>query len=271
MHIEADTNPFDTTPTPRAGRDAGHGRRHAFRKAARRGAVALAALLAVSVAAPSGAIAAVTYGFKNITNNDATDAAAGEAQLFVDVSDAGNSEVLFNFRNIGPDPMSITAVYFDDGTLLELARLIDADDNSGDAGVDFTQDAVTSVSPPDLPGGNDIDFDTTVGFSADADAPTQPNGVNPNETLGVVFTLQNQQTYQDTLAALTLSQGNLEQDIVGGLRIGIRVQGYEGGGSEGYVNYSNGNGNEIPVPASLLFFGLGLVSLGAFLRRRTAA
>ena len=75
---------------------------------------------------------AATYGFQCITNNSLTDAAIGEAQLFVDVTDPGGDQVLFTFINDGPEASSITDVYFDDGALLGLAAI----DNS-DPGVSF--------------------------------------------------------------------------------------------------------------------------------------
>ena len=50
------------------------------------------------------------------------------------------NQVLFTFANSGPEASSITDVYFDDGALLGLAGLIDADDGTGGlAGVDYTQ------------------------------------------------------------------------------------------------------------------------------------
>ena len=75
---------------------------------------------------------AVTVGFGCITSNDATDCAIGEAQLTVEVSDAGGGEVLFLFENAGPASSSITGVFFDDGTLLGISGLIDADDDALD-------------------------------------------------------------------------------------------------------------------------------------------
>jgi hypothetical protein len=58
-----------------------------------------------------------TYGFGCITNSSATDAAMGEAQLFMDVSNEGYGahQVLFTFRNDGPGACSVARVYFDDG------------------------------------------------------------------------------------------------------------------------------------------------------------
>jgi hypothetical protein len=169
--------------------------------------------------------------FNNCSTNNAGDVATGEAQMQVEVTDLGGGQVLFTFRNLGPNTSSIADVYFDDGTLLGIADLIDADQNSGDAGVDFSQDA----SPGDLPAGNNCPggaFQATAGFTADSDPPVQPNGVNPNESLGVIFDLQTGQTFADVLDDLT----------TGALRIGIHVQGYASGGSESFVN------NPLPPP-----------------------
>ena len=61
---------------------------------------------------------AVLFGFSNITNNNSIDAAIGETQLFVDVTDAwgeldfSSTQALFTFTNTGDDNCSITDIYF---------------------------------------------------------------------------------------------------------------------------------------------------------------
>ena len=214
--------------------------------------VVLLALLGLGVSRAQAELTVYrTYGFYCITDNNSTNADIGEAQLFVDVLN-GADEVQFNFRNVGPNSCSITDVYFDDGTLLELAGLIDKDDSyngrDGHPGVDFS----IGADPPDLPGGSQMvpPFQVELGFFADPDPPPPDCGVQPpDEWLGVVFLLDggNGDVY-DVLDELDN----------GTLRIGIHVQSFNGvdGDSESFVN--------VPEPASMLLLGLG----GLALRRK---
>lgn len=210
--------------------------------------VAMTLCLGALLPAPSSA---VSLSFSCITNNSAGDCNIGETQIGVEVTDIGSGMVLFEVTNAGPAASSVTDVYFDDGTLLGIAGLIDEDDNYlgafGDAGVDFTQGA----SPPDLPGGNTIGFETTAGFLADSDPPAQPNGVNPNESLGIVFNLQSPGSFADILAELAN----------GDLRLGLHVQGFSSGGSESFVNVP------VPEPGASLLMLLGLTGLSSYRRR----
>lgn len=205
--------------------------------------------------------AQLTLGFQSITNNDPTDVAIGEAQLFVDVSDAGSNQVLFTFRNIGPASSSIEQVYFDDGSLFSIANLIDFDDGiGGDINVDFS---LNNVSPPDLPGGDSISpiFDVTTGFLADADPSGQTTvsmpGVGPAESLGIIFDLQAGKTFTDILDDLN----------TGALRIGIHVQRFDGDGSESFINNGE-NGIIIPSPSAILLTSIGIGITGFFRTRR---
>jgi len=134
--------------------------------------IGLAALLLVS-----GRAEANKYTFNNITNNNAEDAAIGEAQLFVEVTEQGTDKVKFYFTNIGLAASSITDVYFDDD--VPLMVFVGFEESTG---VDYA----VGASPGNLPGGNDPYFFSS-NYDYDSAAPAQPNGVNPGESLGIIF------------------------------------------------------------------------------------
>ncbi len=202
-------------------------------------AVGLASLISGSASATT-----VTFG-TCVSNNVAGDCAIASAQISVLVG-AGPSagQVTFTFSNVGASASSITDIYFDDGTLLGIASVTNS------SGVSFSQGA----SPGNLPAGNNASpaFVATAGFTADSDAPVQPNGVNPGETVTIVFNLQSGGTFGDVLAEL----GD------GRLRIGVHVQGFASGGSEALVN------TPVPEAGTLGLLAVSLFGLARAGRRR---
>lgn len=197
----------------------------------------------------------ITYGFYGLTWNSAGDVAIGVSQLSVKISSIQTdpTQVLFTFLNSGSDASSITDVYFDDGALLGIASIV------GSQGVSFSQGA----SPGNLPGGQEIGFSVTSGFLADSDSPAQPNGVNPGEWLQIYFNLVQNKTYADVITAIELAAQNPGEDVEGGLRIGIHVQGFTSGGSESFVNRVPDGG----LTAAML--GLGVLGVGYMARRKS--
>jgi len=171
------------------------------------------------------------------------------------VDDEGIHYAQFTFYNVGTGASSITDVYFADGTLLGIAGIESSE------GVSFSEGA----SPGHLPGGAGCVPDpfptvTQIFASLDSDSPTQPNGVNegsapvdpqdPNvEWLTVRF------TYYDPDGngpnpPKTFADLKVELDT-GELRVGIHVQGYDGGGSESFA--TNGD-----TAVDLLNFSAGV-------------
>ena len=200
--------------------------------------------LAMTLAIPADS-SADFFGFSCITNNSPENCSILDAQIQMEVTAFSATQVRFDFRNTGSQDSSIADVYFDDLLIPLLGTPATIVNGSG---VSFS----AGCSPGDLPGGNPFGFASS--YCADSDSPTQPNGVNPGETLGLIYTLQGGATFANVIGALN------SDDFV----VGIHVQGFANGGSEAAVSDAS-----VPEPSTLLLSGLGFFGLAARLRRRT--
>jgi hypothetical protein len=221
----------------------------------------IAALIAASAMAAVPARAA-SYTFACLSNTYAQNCADGETSLFMDVTDAGGGLVDFTFYNYSGLGSAITEVYFDDGSLLDIATLID----SG-SGVNFTSAGAT---PPNLPSGSNAEpgFETTAGFSVDVEKKTSDGVENvldggTQEFITIRFSLIDGKTFQDTLDSLD----GIVMDANGApaLRVGLHVRSFDSNSlSESFINTVTA----IPEAHNYAMIIAGLGLLGAAMRRR---
>jgi len=185
---------------------------------------------------------AVQYRFKNITNNSSVDAAIGEAQLLLDIIETDPGQALFTFSNVGPDNASITDIYIDQDASLLLNMIF----NTTDA-VKFSEDP----SPNNLPGGNALEppFVADHCVSVDSDSPVQLMGINPYESLSILYDLTPGTTFTNLI-------DGINEEL---LRIGLHVQGFDDEGSESFVN--------VPEPGTIGFLALTCLILVRHTRR----
>ncbi len=183
------------------------------------------------------------YPFEVIpaADSDPTDAAIGEAQLTLEVTES-NGGVLFTFANSGPEPSVIRMAAFENDLLASIDSLIEP------TGVDFEVDGNVA----NLPRGNSLSPPFAEAFTVSAVAPPPPNGVGPDETLGVLFDLEPGVSFANVISAIES----------GALRVGIHVIAFESGGSESFV--------AVPLPGSVLLGMLGMGAVGWWQRRRMA-
>ena len=212
------------------------------------GTLAFLALLLFTWGWHARPAAAVPIPLFCVTNSNAADCAIGEAQILMEVldaSDVGGPKTRFLFTVSGPSTMTIARVYFDDGFLLGPT----IEDNPA-GGVDF---ALAFPGPGNLPGGELLapPFVADQEFNSGAVSPAPSTGVEPGESLGLVFELLPADTTDDVLDWLQSGE----------LRVGLHVINFDSGGSESFVN------EPVPEPGSL---GLLCLSIGglALLRRR---
>ena len=212
----------------------------------------LAMIVAVVAALSNSSMARaeMSHTFNLQIFNNATYAGLPGLSYTVQVSgDVKTNRVTFRITNTSTVMDSVvTGVYFDDGTLLGIAKVING------PGVEFLDASMTNVSPPDLPGGNKIGFETHAGFALDANNPSPKFGLGNGEYVDIIFELIDGQTINDTLAAM----GDISH-----LRVGIHIQqlGLDGEYSASAVT------TVVPVPPALALGALGLGMVG-FLRRR---
>ena len=232
-------------------------------------------LVFVSVFILSTEAQAKLFGFEAITANSTIDPGIGEAQLSVDVTDYGSNQVLFTFSNAGPLTSSITDVYIEDGSLLQIyddpitVGIIDGIiNNPSPLLVNFEEGA----NPAMLPGSENMPVPLVSSdyfFSADSVSPPPLNGVNPGESLGILFDLKPTKTFYDVITAIENGFTAPDPTIMNPdgtiyyegttVRVGIHAQAFGDGDSESFIM--------TPIPASVILGMLGLGVAGLKLRK----
>jgi hypothetical protein len=203
----------------------------------------IGAVCALALSAAFVCQANVIYDFK-IFNNDYW-SSDKQLNFTVAISDEGQNKVGFLFENASLKNSSITAVYFDTGSLFKSAEKI-----IGSSGVSF------SATAKSLPAGGELKpaFPKKPFFAADADSPPPKNGINPGEWLKIIFALNAKESFDSLIKQIT----------TGSSRIGLHIQSLPDGSSVSAINDTTVKPPAIPEPATIALLAFGSI---AFFRK----
>ena len=177
-------------------------------------------------------------------------------QIVIDATNPGSNRLALELTNSGPIPSSVTAVYFDFVGMLFTGFFSSTGSGSG---VVFPIDG--TVTPPNVPGGNNATPAFSSDLGIDTAPPTSPNGVGPGEGLTLLLNIGGGSDIGNVVDAF----------ISGDLRIALHVQSIgTSGGSDALISNplppgTPRNLQEIPEPAYGLLVG-GLLALIGFTR-----
>lgn len=177
-------------------------------------------------AGDKGPVYGIRLGFKNITGNRAADDCAGQSHYFVNVTDVCARRVMFSFINREPGTCSITDIYFNDEDIFSVSVHIvtDAEAAENPSNTRFTPVGSHHYVP--RPFHDSTTFQVAWGYQNGTDSDASHDGINQDESLGIVFDLQAGVTFADIICALNRGKFN----------IGLKVEESVHGASSVFIN-----------------------------------
>jgi hypothetical protein len=197
-------------------------------------------LLLLGVGGPAAALDFDT--FECITDNSATNCAAGEAQLAATLVESG-ADALLTLTMTGPANGVVEQLWIDSLLVTGVSF-----DGSTEGGIVAFGDGVTGGN---LPGGNPVGFDSDWNIAAEHPGPKYGIGRH------------NQDDVSPQGAAFLIRYDGDFAELLADLKIGVHVIGFDRGSSEAFTSIP------VPEPGSFALVSLGLTTIIAARRQRS--
>ncbi len=187
--------------------------------------------------------AAPTYKVVGVSKTSTANTKIGESQISVGLVGLSSSQIKIVVSNNGPSASSIADIYLG-GTsgLLVKKQIING------SGVAYSWGA----TPGNLPGGT-----SKADISADSNPPVSSRGINPGESVSLVFNIVRGKSLETIVSAIEC----------GSLKVGMHVQAFKDGKSECFE--IDRNPPVVPAPGTLILASVGIGVVG-YLKRRHA-
>jgi hypothetical protein len=206
---------------------------------------AAALLLAPAAGARADMIPTADLQFSLISGDSPL---ADQVNINLQVSKVAANQIRLDFKNLSGTDATVAQIYFEDR--LGYMRRFTLN-NTGPASFQ------SGAKPPNLPGWENIGFDTT--FSFGAKNPSPKWGIEAGESFQMLVDLT------EPRVAAEFMQGLGTKSV----RVGLHVQALKDGGSLSLVSTPPGGGGEVPEPGTMALLGSALMGgLGWSWRRR---
>jgi hypothetical protein len=158
----------------------------------------------------------IRLGFKPIDESGSVNDCLGAANFFMDITDISSRQIMITFHNRAPVSCAISDIIFADGDLFSIS--VQSARGSVEPGkLACTMDAGAG-GRRHIPGPyHDYGIERLAGDDA-VPMKNLQDGIQPNESLGIIFDLQPGTTLVDFISALSTERLNISLKLLGDAR-----------------------------------------------------
>ncbi len=155
----------------------------------------------------------ITLGFKPVTGSERESDCLGETNFFMDITDIRERQLKITFYNRAPVPCTISDIYFADGDLFSIS--VQSARGPGEVRTPACSIEACSGDQQSVPDPYHDSSNYQAAKCSTDDPDTLQNGIQPNESLGIIFDLQAGITLADVIGALSMGKLNISVKLLG--------------------------------------------------------
>ena len=158
-------------------------------------------------------VSGIRLGFKPVSGNNSGNECLGEANFFMDISDVSERRIMITFHNRASAPCAISDIFFMDGDTFSISV-----QSTRDTGAGGSPACIIDIATGFQQSAPDLYHDSStyqVARRHEDGIAGMPDGIKPDESLGIVFDLQPGVTLADIVSALSKGILNISLKLLG--------------------------------------------------------